>query len=498
MTRHLPAAIVLAVLALPATGATHPDAAAETCSFAAPNVLPEPAFTRGDSNTIRWEHVPKSCWIGEDNSGKASTERRFTVRITNLGSGKTESVTVNGEDEVDATIDPNELPRGPNGEIDGVRFEYTVVRKEKWCSSGSPSFGTCQVTSTRTSTASSPVSSTQDMRRPSGSLELAAGATFVRSLRVPARITAADPAGAGGQSGSGAGYVELAATPQFEACRRDCVQALGGPVTAQLQAGPDGVRVVHARVYDRARRAADDPGTTSFGIPPGNVSQPFTDSVVLDTTPPQLFVRLSTTRATAGTAVTYDASQTVDRGGTGADSGVEPGSAVWTFGDGATGGGLITTHAYAAPGSYTVAVSVSDGVGNVRRTELGQIVVVAAPVAPLPQTTSTPSTPAPAATDRRAPSLSALAVRRRGGRLLLAFRLSERAGVVVEVRRLAPRPQRTLGSFVRAVGAGRRELTVPVRLTRRLRAKGRYRFALAARDPSGNRAAVRFVQLTVR
>lgn len=481
-----------------AGGATRrsPDAASASCESAAPVVLPEPAFTRGESNTIRWEHVPNSCWIGNDVAGNASTDRRFRVTITNLASGGTASVTVHGRNEVDATIDPDELPRGPNGQIDGVRFEYVVVRKEKWCSG--ISFGICAATSTRTSYPSLPVRSTQDTRRPSGSLELAGGVSFVRAFRVPARITATDPVGAGGSAGSGPGYVEFDASPQLAICQRVCIQSLDGPVTVQLESGPDGLRTVQARVYDRARRPDDDPGPTATGIPPGNVSLPFTDVVILDTTPPQLLIRVSTVQATVGVPVTLDASQTVDVGGANADSGVDPPSVAWSFGDGATGSGLVVTHAYSAPGSYAVSIAVSDRVGNVARADLGPITVVAAPVPPMPQTTSTPSTPTPKTADRKAPSLSALSLRRRGGRMILGLRASERATLVVEARRLSPRPQRTLGSFRRQVRAGKQELTLPTALARRLRASGRYRLVLAVRDAAGNVGRARIVGVTVR
>lgn len=485
-----------AVLVLCPGAGAEPAHAAEDCEFAAPVVLPEPSYTRGNSNTIRWEHVPKSCWIGEDNSGKASTQRRFTVTIKNLSSGRTESVTVHGEDEVDATIDADELPRGPNGEVDGVRFEYVVVRKQKWCSSGSPALGTCQVTSTRTSLQSAAVRSSQDMTPPSGSLELADGATFARTRRVRARVTATDRAGVGGAS-SGAGWVEVSDAQQFGNCRRACVQSLDAPVYVDLPPGPDGIRTVHARVYDRARRAADDPDATAFGTPPGNVSQPFSDSVVLDTTPPTLLVRISTVRATVGVPVTFDASQSVDAGGRGADSGVEPSSGLWEFGDGRTGTALVTTHAYASPGTFPIALSVADRVGNVARVALGEITVVATPVPPQPQTTSTPpsSPPAPARVDRTAPSLASLSVRSRAATTTVAFRLSERATVHVEIRRLLPRPVRRMAALTRLLGAGRRGIVLPRAATRK---PGRYLVVLFARDAAGNTSPTRSLRLTKR
>jgi hypothetical protein len=261
------------------------------------------------------------------------------------------------------------------------------------------------------------------------------------------------------------------------------------------------VRTVHARIYDKARRPADDPGATTFGIPPGNVSIPFTDAVILDTKPPTLFVSVSTVRATVGVPVTVDASQSVDVGGTGADSGVDPSGTEWSFGDGTDGAsGLVARHAYTAPGAFPLTLAVRDRVGNVRRLDLGDIVVVSVPVPPVPRTTSTPAPPAttPTKVDTTAPSLSELSMRKRGGRIVLGLRSSERATLVIEARRLSPRPQRTLGSLRRSIRAGRQRLTLPAAVARRLRAPGRYRLTLAIRDAAGNRGRVRFVTLRVR
>ena len=491
--------LTTAAVVLPTSGATRPTSHAASCYLlTAPVILPEPAYTRGESNTIRWEHVPQSCWLNKDALGNDSTDRRFKVTITNLATNQTTSVTVNGEDEVDATIDANELPRGPNGEIDGVRFQYIVTRKEKYCSGGFEFPEACTSTATQTSRDSDPVRSTQDTRRPSGTLELAGGVSFVRTLSIAGRVTATDPGGAGG---SGPGYVELDSSPQFGTCKRSCIQSLDAPVTVQLESGPDGMRTVQARIYDRARRPADDPGVTAIGTPPGNVSLPFSDTVILDTKPPTIFVSVSTVRATVGVPVTVDASRSVDVGGTGADSGVDPSGTEWTFGDGtAKAVGLVARHTYTAPGTFLLTLAVPDRVGNVRRLDLGEIVVVSMPVPPEPRTTSTPTppTPAPKQVDSKAPLLSQLSVRKVGGRIVLTLRASERGTLVVEARRLSPRPQRTVGSLKRPIRAGRQALTLPAAVARRLRAPGSYRLTLAIRDAAGNKGRVRFVTLRTR
>lgn len=465
--------------------------AAESCSFAAPLVLPEPSHTRGTSNTIRWEHVPKSCWIGEDNSGKASTERRFTVRITNVATALTASVTVHGEDEVDATIDPGELPVGAGGQIEGTTFEYVVVRKEKWCSAGSPTFGTCQATATRTShPPSPPVRSTQDGRAPSGSLVLAGGATFVRTLDVPAGVSASDP----GPSASGPGYVAFGGAGRRGGCAvlAGCAEPLASGLTVRVAGGADGPRTVEARVYDRARGPADDAGATTIGTPPGNVSAPFQDTVVLDRTPPYIFMRISTVRVTVGAPVTFDASQSTDPNG----SGVQPTSGEWTFGDGGRATGLVAAHTYPRAGRFALGFSVADQAGNVALATPAEIEVVAAPVAPQPKTSETPpAAPPPATVDRVPPTLTALGLRRSGARVTVGFRLSERAVVRIEVRRLQPRPVRRMTSISRALGAGRRGIVLPPSATEKA---GRYAIVLVARDRAGNVSKPRTLRLTRR
>jgi PKD repeat protein len=60
-----------------------------------------------------------------------------------------------------------------------------------------------------------------------------------------------------------------------------------------------------------------------------------------------------------GQTVTFDASSTIDEGATCTSC-----SFVWDFGDGSTGTGRITTHAYGAAGTYTVTLVATDSVGT--------------------------------------------------------------------------------------------------------------------------------------
>ena len=182
-------------------------------------------------------------------------------------------------------------------------------------------------------------------------------------------------------------------------------------------------------------------------------------------------------------------SQTVDPEG----SGVQPVSGEWDFGDGGRATSLVASHTYTQTGRFTVRFSVADQVGNVGRTEI-PLEVFAVAVPPQPSTTETPpQAPPPARVDRRPPALSSVAGRRRNGRATVSFRLSERAAVRVEVRRVLPRPARRLASLSRQLGAGRRGILLPAAATRK---QGRYLVVLVARDAAGNLSKPRTLRLT--
>jgi PKD repeat protein len=57
-------------------------------------------------------------------------------------------------------------------------------------------------------------------------------------------------------------------------------------------------------------------------------------------------------------------------------------SYVWNFGDGATGGGQLTSHTYAAIGTYNVTLTVTDDAGQ--SATATQTVTVAVPTPPIP------------------------------------------------------------------------------------------------------------------
>jgi autotransporter-associated beta strand protein len=72
------------------------------------------------------------------------------------------------------------------------------------------------------------------------------------------------------------------------------------------------------------------------------------------------------------------------------DANQDPLATTWNFGDGSTGSGSATTHAYSAPGAYTVLATVSDGLAQVQATAV--VTVTAPPTSPQPKTN--PAVPA--------------------------------------------------------------------------------------------------------
>jgi pimeloyl-ACP methyl ester carboxylesterase len=269
---------------------------------------------------------------------------------------------------------------------------------------------------------------------------------------------------------------------------RDILRASATDLENYRLVSPDGPRIV----YGRARGPSDGPGTTVFGLPPGNVSVPLASTITVDRMSPAVVISFSSTRVQVGSAVTMNASASRDSAGFGADSGLNVDSGGWSFGDGTTASGLVATHAYGQPGTYRGSFSVADQVGNQTTAEFS-IEVVAAPVTPTPGSSQTRPATTPETIDRTAPRLSNVAVRRLGTRPTLAFRLSERGTLAVEVVRLSPRPVWRVAAFTRQVRAGRGQVAFPRGAFRR---QGRYRIRVVARDAARNASAPR--TLTIR
>ncbi len=104
---------------------------------------------------------------------------------------------------------------------------------------------------------------------------------------------------------------------------------------------------------------------------------------------PQAAFNFSPTTVTTFMTITFDASSTTDEG-------LQCGARCtysWTFGDGSTGSGQITTHEWRAPGSFVVTLRVTDQRGMTSTTS--QTVTVGASTAPTAVFVFSPTEPAP-------------------------------------------------------------------------------------------------------
>ena len=404
--------------------------------------------------------------------------------MTNVANGLTEWTSVSGEDETDATISGSEFPFTGSTGIEGRRFTYRIRRSELVCNAGNPQTGACIDRRYRFGSWSATVSSTQDGTAPSATLQLGFGSLFTRSLSVPAVVT-----------GSGVpAWMQFATDPAFPCGRPgvrnvSCVAPFSTGTQLELAPGPDGERQLFGRVWDDARSPDGAPGPIVFGVPPGNASPIFRDTIIVDRTGPAFTLRASTTQIVVGATVTFEMVGPVD--GVGAPgSGVNTALARWSFGDGATAATSLTaSHAFAVTGTYDVTARLGDQLGNLTNSPPLRITVAAAPVPPTPASApASPGTSTPATVDRKAPALSGVAVvKRRGVPTQLSFRASERATLLVQIRIVTPRPAWVVATLRRPIRAGRGGTA----LGRALHRPGRYRITVAARDAAGNVSAAR-------
>jgi hypothetical protein len=159
----------------------------------------------------------------------------------------------------------------------------------------------------------------------------------------------------------------------------------------------------------------------------------------------------------------------------------------WSFGDGATGSGKNVSHAWAAEGTYEVALTVVDATGK-SHTAKASVVVTAAPVVTSGGGenggggTGGPNGGEGPAADTLAPAISSL---RKRGRIV-RLSLSEAAALVVKVERRRGARYRAVGKAMRIAGkAGANSARLA-----KLR-PGRYRLVVTATDAAGNRSAKR-------
>lgn len=205
--------------------------------------------------------------------------------------------------------------------------------------------------------------------------------TSSRAVRVDTRA---------GDSVSGVSWLQVSPVAAF-ACDDDstCPITYAPSAAVTLPEGPDGLRTVHARVFDNARSTDPEPVYHD----PGNASAAASDTIFLDREPPTAVASASASAPVVRQVLTFGADGSHDDTGGADDSGIDPsGGYSWDFGDGTTASGVSVTHAFATAGTRTVRLTVRDRAGNRAVAEL--TLVVGAATTPTGTDVTPPATPA--------------------------------------------------------------------------------------------------------
>jgi parallel beta-helix repeat protein len=169
---------------------------------------------------------------------------------------------------------------------------------------------------------------TLDTTPPTGSVTIAQGATYTNSTSATLTLSADDATSGISQMRFSNDNTTWTPWEPYSTSK-----------TWTLTTG-DGTKTVYAQYMDNA----------------GLTSPIYPDTILLDTIKPVANAGQDQT-VNAGTVATFDASNSTDNVGIV--------SYEWDFGDGTTGTGVTTTHAYTNPGTYTATLTVRDAAGNI-------------------------------------------------------------------------------------------------------------------------------------
>jgi PKD repeat protein len=214
---------------------------------------------------------------------------------------------------------------------------------------------------------------TIDRSKPTAGLQLAAGAAFVKDVKVPVRVDFSDDVAGPFPANflcfkAGAGPCDTTAGDIYGYNASCSLPGSGGKsttfsCTADYGQVPDGT--VWACVTAADASIPDNPHNSdqTASAARANLSNPSCDSVVIDRTPPAVAIAAATS-VKVGDLVSFQASA-ADAG-----SGLA-GAATWTWGDNTAGAsGDAVTHTFTQAGTYEVALTVADAAGNAARAKM--------------------------------------------------------------------------------------------------------------------------------
>jgi hypothetical protein len=218
-----------------------------------------------------------------------------------------------------------------------------------------------------------------------------------------------------------------------------------------------------------------------------------------DNSPPSFPAPAIPTGATVGVPAAFSVGSVTDVWGPIA-------SITWDFGDGATADGTSVSHTYAAPGSPTAKLVVTDAAGNAASASSAvPVVAAAAPADTIPPAITAASLSRKVFAVGAAPT--ALTAKRHKRGTIIRFSLSEAASVKVAIRRAAVgrrrgarcvKPTAKLrkakrctryvlrGTLQRSGKAGANTVAFSGRLGKRALKPGRYRAVITATDAAHN------------
>jgi plastocyanin len=241
---------------------------------------------------------------------------------------------------------------------------------------------------------------TIDRSKPTASVQLATGAAFVKDTKIPLRIDFADDVAGPFPANFlcfeiGGGPTNLCDASAGKIYGYNAACSVPGSAgksttfscTADYGAIPDGtvwacVRAADAAIPDNPN-GANQTGTADKA----NLSDPSCDGVTVDRTAPTVAIGVASAAVNVGELVTFQATASD------ATSGLA-GAGTWTWGDNtASANGDAVSHTYTQPGTYEVALTVTDKAGNTATAR--KAITVTAPAtgggpSPAPPTPPTP------------------------------------------------------------------------------------------------------------
>lgn len=312
-----------AILALSVAGLAVPSSA--MAAPTTPELLPAPAFVEGTNPTFLY--IPGQFDINSPGVYTVSN-KRHEISVRDLSTGAAPEVHI---------VNFPDIPVVPLTLSNGHQYAIKVRARELIDPVVGPNV-------TQSSDWTPEEVTRVDATAPTGPLDIAGGAQFVNTRDVTLTLGASDPL-SNGFTGSGVSKYQISNTAAFPCGGTSCPVNFAETPAHQLADGPDGPRTVRVKFRDAARHFFG-----AFDTTPGNESAVISDTVLLDRLAPTANFAALPAQVLQGAPVAFDATTSVDGAAGPNDSGVDPASYQWSFGDGTSGSGVSLSHTYGTPG----------------------------------------------------------------------------------------------------------------------------------------------------